>query len=62
MIVQPGGKAASVVSLKEETGEVRWQASELPAAYASPVVAIPSQQPSPDASSSTPVLIVTGAK
>lgn len=62
LIVQPGGKAASVVSLEEETGEVRWQASELPAAYASPVVSVPNQQPSPNASASNPVLIVTGAK
>ncbi len=62
LIVQPGGKAASVVSLEEETGEVRWQASELPAAYASPVVSVPNQQPGPNVSASNPVLIVTGAK
>ncbi len=52
LIVQPGGKAASVVSLDEATGEVLWQAAELPAAYASPVVA-----------GMNPVLLVaTGAK
>ncbi len=62
LIVQPGGKAASVVSLEEATGKVRWQASKLPAAYASPVVSVLNQQPSLNASSSNPVLIVTGAK
>ena len=62
LIVQPGGKAASVVSLDEATGEVRWQASELPAAYASPIVAVTNQQPSTDSAASNPVLIVTGAK
>lgn len=39
VIVQPGGKNASVVAFDRETGQVKWKAGSNPAGYSSPVAA-----------------------
>jgi outer membrane protein assembly factor BamB len=39
VIVQPGGKDASVVAFDKKTGEVKWKAGSNPPSYSSPVVA-----------------------
>jgi len=39
VIVQPGGRGASVVAFDRETGQVRWKTGNNPAGYSSPVAA-----------------------
>jgi outer membrane protein assembly factor BamB len=39
MIVQPGGRGASVVAFDRETGSVKWKSGNNPAGYSSPVAA-----------------------
>jgi outer membrane protein assembly factor BamB len=39
VVVQPGGKAGSVVALDKKTGDVRWAAGNNPPSYSSPVAA-----------------------
>lgn len=62
LIVQPGGKLASVVSLDAKTGDVRWRASDHAAAYASPVASARHPIAESQAAALSPVVIATGAK